>query len=120
MTRDVIDLSLARTRARRDDREPMRALTILLFVVAACSGDTPAQVDAPSGPMCTGLAYDACNATASNCMNGAQCHFYQASNFTVCSPTCSASVPCPNQGSTPVACNNMGLCKPAAPNTDCH
>jgi hypothetical protein len=39
--------------------------------------------------------------------------------FTVCSPTCSGTMPCPMQGTTAVSCNNMGLCKPPAANTDC-
>ncbi|HUJ57414.1 MAG TPA: hypothetical protein VLX92_02945 [Kofleriaceae bacterium] len=92
--------------------------------MAGCSDNsskktTDAAVDSKAGSACTGLVYDSCNPNSSNCMTGTTCKTYTASAFSVCTPTCSATVPCPDQGTTAVTCNNMGLCKPTAPNTDC-
>ena len=125
MTSDVIELSLGTDTCAARRSPAMRALSMIVFLIglAACGGDKPNNVDAapdtPAGPKCTGNAYDLCNPTSSNCMTGTTCHFYMASGFSVCSPACSGTMPCPNQGSTPVSCNMMGLCKPAAANTNC-
>jgi hypothetical protein len=107
----------------------MKLLFVALVMVIGCSSgnstktpDAPAQkMDAPAGATCTGLTYDSCNAANSNCMNGDMCKNYPmpSPGFTVCVPTCSASMPCPMQGSVAATCNNMGICKPVAANTDC-
>lgn len=92
----------------------------LVLAVAACGGNdsTPAMPDAPSGPACTKALYDNC-VNNTDCNSG-NCHFYQQSNFTVCTQACSASNPCPADSSGVAGtCNNMGICKPAVAN-NCH
>src|SRR4051812_7039830 len=104
------------------DRHMIKAVLSLVLVLAACGGDDgqAAQPDAAGGggPACTGALYDNCVNTT-DCMSQ-NCHFYQQSNFTICTQACSASNPCPNDSSgQPGVCNNMGICKPAAAN-NCH
>jgi hypothetical protein len=110
----------------------MRLMISSLFVLmlASCTNDKTSpsdaatKADAPSGDaasidattaVCTGQIYDACNPASSNCVTGTTCHNYAASNFSACVPTCPAGR-WPNQGTTTVACNAMGICKPNAPN----
>lgn len=91
-----------------------------MVVLAACSGNSSnnSAPDAPAGPACTGAIFDNCTTNA-QCMSQT-CHYYQQSNFTVCTTTCSATQPCPADSSgNPASCNNMGICKPAAAN-NCH
>jgi hypothetical protein len=104
--------------------------SLLVLMLASCTNDKPtptdaapktdatstdaASIDAPSA-VCTGQIYDACNPASSNCMTGTTCHTYAASNFSACVPTCPGGT-CPNQGTTPVMCNAMAICKPNAPN----
>jgi hypothetical protein len=77
-------------------------------------------LDGGSANVCTGELYDACDPAASNCKNGATCKTYAQSSFSVCIPaTCSGAAPCPMQNGAAVTCNNMGFCKPNAPNADC-
>jgi hypothetical protein len=115
----------------------MRILTLVLMaaIAPACSSDPSPSVDAPKavdaklidaklidtpgGAVCTGLVYDSCNMASSNCGTGLMCKTFSGAGFSVCSPACSAQAPCPNQGSTTIACNGNGLCKPPAPNSDC-
>jgi len=120
----------------------MRILTLVLMaaIAPACSSDPSPSVDAPkavdahlidahlidgkpidtpAGAVCTGLVYDACNPASSNCGTGLMCKTFNGANFSVCSPACSAQAPCPDQGTTTITCNGMGLCKPPAPNSDC-
>jgi hypothetical protein len=67
------------------------------------------------GPPCTGALYDGCT-LAADCMSQ-NCHFYEQSNFTVCTQACSTANPCPNDSTgNPVTCNNMGICKPSHAN----
>ena len=100
----------------------MRILAIAI-ALAACGSGTKAP-DAGGGsnlPACTGQVYDSCNPTASNCMGSDVCKSYGASGFNVCVPPqgdCTTNG-CPMQGSAAPACNTMGFCKPAAPNTTC-
>jgi hypothetical protein len=110
----------------------MRLMTsiLLALVLASCSNNTSTTIDAApadaphaDGPgtdamsaACTGKLYDACNPAASNCMTGLMCKNFTGSVFSVCTQTCGT---CPNQGATTVMCNNMNICKPNAPNTDC-
>ena len=91
---------------------------VLVAVLAACSGDTPPNVDAdPRGPKCSGMAYDNCS-TEHDCPNttAPQCKLFQG-EFQVCTTTCdpAGSNTCPTGGT----CNMMGICKPAAANM-CH
>ena len=102
-----------------------RVVVIALCLLGlACKNDSSTP-DAPTGKMdaaaqaCTGMVYDACNPSNSNCMTGTTCKTFTASAFSVCTPTCSAQMPCPMQGSMAVTCNGMSLCKPNAPNTTC-
>ena len=104
----------------------LRLVMALVMAVGCSSGSSGAKTDAAAkmdggGAVCTGMTYDSCNASASNCMNGEMCKNYPmpSPGFTVCVPTCSASTPCPMQNGQAVTCNNMGLCKPNGANTDC-
>jgi hypothetical protein len=101
----------------------MRILLVLVtLVVAACSSDDPAPpADAASSVPCTGKLYDSCDPNASNCMSPYVCKAYGNSEFSVCVPPqgdCTTNG-CPMQGTQTPSCNNMGYCKPAAPNADC-
>jgi hypothetical protein len=93
----------------------------LVLAVSACGGNDSQQMampDAPAAPACTKALYDNC-VNNTDCTSN-NCHFYQQSNFTVCTQACSASNPCPNDSSgQPGSCNNMGICKPAVAN-NCH
>lgn len=107
----------------------MRLLTsiLLALVLASCSNNTSTTSDAaladapnPDGPStdamsvaCTGKLYDACNPASPNCMTGLSCKTFTGSVFSVCTQTCGT---CPNQGTSTVMCNGMGICKPNAPN----
>jgi len=110
----------------------MRLMTsiLLALMLASCSNSSSTTIDAapadapnPDGStdaalsVCTGKLYDQCNPAASNCMTGLMCKSFTGSAFSVCTQTCSTT--CPNQGSSTVMCNNNGICKPNAPNTDC-
>ena len=115
-----------------------RVMFVLAFALAGCSssgsstdarpsdGSKPLDSPAPDAPRpdaaaatCTGLPYDSCNPAANNCMNGMQCHTFSGAGFSVCTPSCAGPVACPDQNGTAVSCNNMSLCKPPAPNSDC-
>ena len=107
-------------------------LAALTLVLVACSSD-PTVVDAPAAvhdaphavvdspsadaaaPACTGALYDGCLGPAAGCMSG-NCKLFNGSSFMVCTQACSAANPCPTQNGAAVPCNNMGICKPAAPN----
>src|SRR5262245_40978204 len=96
---------------------------LFALVLGACgggSGDDTVMADAPSGPMCTGAVFDVC-AVNTDCMS-MNCHFYMQSNFSVCTQACTpgdnSTCPVDSSGVNGV-CNNMGNCKPAAPN-NCH
>ncbi|MBX3154949.1 MAG: hypothetical protein KF773_03030 [Deltaproteobacteria bacterium] len=101
----------------------MTRLALVVVLVAACGGgggssDVPA-IDAPAGPKCTGAVFDVCTANA-ECMSN-NCHLFRMAGFSVCTAACTPgdNTTCPVD-STGVNgfCNNMGICKPAAPN-DC-
>lgn len=98
----------------------MRSL-LLLTVLAACAGDTPAGPDAnPAGPLCTKALYDLCT-TEHDC-NSSICHYFMADNFMVCTQGCDPTMPTscpPDKTGQPATCNPMGICKPASPNM-CH
>jgi hypothetical protein len=99
----------------------MKSIYVVLVLAAfGCAGEDPPAAT-PDAAMraaaCTNAVYDPCT-TADQCGSG-MCHFFQQSNFTVCSQTCT-----PNDNSTcPVdasgvngTCNNKGICKPAQAN----
>ena len=99
----------------------MARLVFVLILVACNSSDggslTP-QVDAAAGPLCTGAVYDPC-VSNDQCRSQA-CHLYGTSALQICTQACSAAMPCPNDASgAPVACNQMGNCKPSVAN-NCH
>ena len=121
------------------------ALGVLSLALAACNDSTgspadaathmdsssqkdgPQQADAahPDAPKmdasatCTGMLYDSCNPASSNCMGATTCKTFNGAGFSVCTQTCDAANPCPDQGGQAVQCNGMGMCKPNAPNADC-
>lgn len=123
----------------------MKTLGFLAIALAACGGDDPtpdaaktidaphttidaphttvdapsSTIDAPAGNACTGAVYDPCTVGGGGvaCGSGLTCKSFNGAGFSVCTPACSASAPCPNQGSTAITCNNMGSCKPPAPNS---
>jgi hypothetical protein len=86
----------------------MRIL-LALALVAGCAGDS---TDPGNKPYCTMALYDNCT-TEHDCMSN-DCHVFNADNFSACVQPCSAATPCPDQDGVPVACNAMGICKPAA------
>ena len=87
----------------------MRMTIALALVLGACAGD---EVDEGNGPVCTKALYDKCN-SEHDCDSN-ECHNFMGDGFQVCSTSCSAVVPCPDNLGVPVACNTMGYCKPAA------
>jgi hypothetical protein len=94
----------------------MRILGFVL-VLAACSGDTPPNVDAdPRGPMCAGSAYDNCASEHDCGATAPLCHLFQSDGFQVCTVGCTQGGPACPGGAT---CNDMGICKPTAANM-CH
>lgn len=95
----------------------MRCLFVVA-VLAACSGDTPANVDAnPLGPRCSKQLYDLC-AEEHDC-DSMVCQNFAADGFQVCSTGCVSGTPCPDDRSgSPAECVS-GVCKPSAPNM-CH
>lgn len=103
----------------------MRIVLAVAAVWFGCGGDDGGGggTDAANLPACTGAAYDSCTDTTahSDCMGGgttATCRLFMSDGFTICSPQCDASNPCPpDKNGNPVACNMMGRCK-ATPN-DC-
>jgi hypothetical protein len=93
----------------------------LVLVLAACGGSsttTDAASDPQAGALCTGAVYDTC--TTSDQCSSQNCHLFNGAALQVCTQTCNATTPCPNDvtGAT-VACNNMNICKPAVAN-NCH
>jgi hypothetical protein len=91
------------------------------LLVGGCGGDDAGgTVDTfVQLPACTGVAYDRCTDTTnySDCQNGMMCRLFNSDGFTICTPTCDASNPCPNdKNGNPVTCNMMGRCK-ATPNS---
>ena len=87
--------------------------------VDAAKNDAKVFMDAAGSNLahCMGSAYDPCTIGGSTCMSGTNCHNFMAAGITVCAPSCSASMPCPNQGSTMITCQtNMGICKPPMAN----
>lgn len=89
----------------------MRILMLLAVLMGACAGDSP-----PPTGKCTKSLYDSCN-TEHDCDSN-NCHNFMGDGFQVCTQGCDANNPCPDQDGKPVACNMMGVCKPAAP-TEC-
>jgi hypothetical protein len=102
----------------------MKFRCVLAFVVVAaigCGGEengvTPDAKVATRA--CDGRAYDLCTDTAgaTDCMAGQICRFYMTQNFTICSPLCDASNPCPpDEDGNAVECNDKGRCRSDAPN----
>jgi hypothetical protein len=95
------------------------ARTILLSIaiaLAGCGGGGGTIPDADlSLPVCTGVVYDNCS-NNTQCMSQ-NCHLYSKDAIQVCTQSCSASNPCPNDvNGTPGQCNNMGICKPSKGN----
>jgi hypothetical protein len=95
----------------------MRGLAFAIVFAAACGGGgAPPDEDAhPLGPLCSDQLYDLCVAEE-NCMTGACQNF---GTFQVCSQSCGAMNPCPeDKTGAPATCDN-GACKPSEPNM-CH
>lgn len=91
----------------------------LAFAIG-CGGDDGGggTADAANLPACTGAAYDSCTDTtnSSDCTGGAACRLFMRDGFTICTPVCDASTPCPpDKNGNAVTCNMMGRCK-ATPN----
>lgn len=97
-------------------------LALLVVAATACGGDDGVQPmpDAKVATRaCEGRAYDLCTDTTafSDCMSGLECRFYRMQNFTICSPLCDATNPCPpDEDGNAVECNNNGRCRSNAPN----
>ncbi len=98
-------------------------LVLLTLTIASCGGgedpppaDSPTTQDSSGGEACTNADYDPCTVNT-ECTSG-NCHFFNQSAFTVCVPACTpGGAACPDDATgSPATCNNMGICKPAAPN----
>ena len=80
------------------------------LVLAACAGDSPAPVPRK----CTHVLYEVCS-TEHDCDSG-NCKTFMGDGFQICTQSCDAANPCPKDlNGAEVACNNMNVCKPAAP-----
>lgn len=97
------------------------AFILALVACGSSGGSTTPQVDAASGPLCTGVVYDPCM-TNDQCNSG-NCRMYNGAGLQVCTQVCSTMapmVPCPNDSSgAVVTCNTMLNCKPTVAN-NCH
>ena len=87
----------------------MRIAMMIVLVLGACAGD---EVDEGNGPVCTMALYDKCN-SEHDCMSN-ECQNFMSDGFQVCTQSCSAANPCPDNAGVAVECNAMGFCKPAA------
>jgi hypothetical protein len=91
------------------------ALSVLVLVLTACGGDDAQNIDAPSGPPCTGAVYDTCTGAAQ--CGSQNCHLFMADGIQVCTQACGSGNPCPNDSSgATISCNMMGICKPTRAN----
>ena len=106
------------------DHVCVRSVLISSLLLLGCHDKNGGGVDAmtPDVPSraCDGRAYDLCTDTtaSSDCMTGLTCRFYMMANFTICSPACDATHPCPpDEAGGAVTCNTMGRCRSNAPNT---
>lgn len=102
----------------------MLFVTAFAFALAGCTDSATTRTPPPDaavdsrpsdsgtgGRTCTGKAFDPCM-TNDQCMSR-NCHLFNQQGFSVCTVTCSANMPCPNDVSgTPAMCNGMGICKP--------
>ena len=96
----------------------MRGLFVASLLLAACSGETPPNVDAnPLGPKCSKVPYDLC-AEEHDC-ESMVCQNFAAEGFQVCSVACGPGMPCPDDKSGAEGTCESGVCKPSAPNM-CH
>jgi hypothetical protein len=105
-------------------------LCLLTLTLGACGGsdggddsvgpDAADSPDSAEGAVCTGAAYDSCQDTVgwTDCLDGMECRLFMQQGFTICTPSCDASNPCPDQDGVPVSCNQMGRCRGDHPN-DC-
>jgi len=97
----------------------MRSILFFVALLIGCGGDDAGgTTDAANLPACTGVAYDSCTDTtaSSDCTAPLTCRLFMGDGFTICTPTCDASNPCPpDKDGHAVACNMMGRCK-AQPN----
>jgi hypothetical protein len=109
---------------------------VVLVMAAACSGgddgggtpqldapaaavDAPISIDTATGTACTNAAYDPCT-TNDQCTSN-NCHLFSQQGFQVCTAACTPgdNTTCPvDKSGVNGTCNNMGICKPSAPN-DC-
>src|SRR5512140_465206 len=97
----------------------MRFLLIFVAIVGStCTVDEPkangVSADQSATKTCTGNLYDGC--TSDEQCDSQLCKLYRNRDVHLCTQTCSATSPCPDQGGHPVICNNMGLCRPDAEN----
>ena len=99
-------------------------LCALALLLTACTGGAPGgddgdeAPDAGTGNACTGEAYDPCTDTVtwSDCADGMECRLFSQQGITICTPTCDADTPCPDQDGTAITCNQMGRCRGTAAN----
>src|SRR5437870_303434 len=89
---------------------------LIAFALLGCGGtSTPVSDADPNAPPCTGAVYDNCTANT-GCMS-ANCHLFEQDGIQVCTQSCDATTPCPNDAAgNPVTCNGKGICKPSVAN----
>ena len=89
-------------------------ISICLSTLLGCAGS---DVDPGNGSVCMQALYDPCN-EEHDCDSN-MCQLFNDANIQVCTQSCDADNPCPDDASgNPATCNNRGICKPAVAN-DC-
>jgi hypothetical protein len=91
---------------------------VALALLVACGGDDDdTSIDAPTNlPACTNAVFDPCTDNAQCTSNN--CKLFNG-DFQVCTQTCTPgdNTTCPvDKSGANGNCNNMGICKPSAPN----
>jgi len=95
------------------------ASVLLLGSLVGCKGDAPPAIDAdPRGPKCSMKFFDLCS-EEHDCPAPMLCQNFAAQGFQVCTTSCDASNPCPDDKSGSPATCDQGICIPSAPNM-CH
>jgi hypothetical protein len=96
----------------------MRSVLAAFVVMAACSGETPPNIDAnPLGPRCSKQVYDLC-AEEHDC-ESMVCQNFAADGLQVCSKGCAPGVACPADRTGTEGTCEAGVCKPSVANM-CH
>ncbi len=96
----------------------MRVLLLMVCLASAACVDSKSPASGannrPESGTRDGALYDGC--TSDDQCDSGLCKDYLNRGVQLCTEACSASNPCPAQNGVSVVCNNMGFCRPDAPN----